>query len=90
MVGNVQVSCSSVRDVQAMYTNASHVKLNGKLSEEFVVKVGAHQGSVLSTLLFIMVLEALSLEPRSGCPQELLYADDHLLIAEYGRADWEI
>ena len=29
-------------------------------SEEFEVKVGVHQGSVFSPLLFIIVLEALS------------------------------
>ncbi len=37
-------------------------------SEEFVVKVGVHQGSVLSPLLFIMVLEASSREFRVGLP----------------------
>ena len=36
--------------------------------EEFEVKVGVHQGSVLSPLLFIIVLEALSREFRSGVP----------------------
>ena len=29
-----------------------------------------------------MVLEALSCEFRSGCPHELIYADDLVLIAE--------
>ena len=33
-------------------------------SEEFEVKVGIHQGSVLSPLLFIIVLKALSREFR--------------------------
>ena len=45
-------------------------------------KVGVHQGSVLSPLLFIIVLEALSREFREGLPMELLYADDLVLIAE--------
>ena len=45
------------------------------------MKVGVHQGSVLSPLLFIIVLEALSREFRSGVPCEDLYADD-LIIAE--------
>ena len=69
---------------QAMYTKArSPVQVNGTHSEEFVVKVGVHKGSVLSPLLFIMVLEALPHEFRSEwCPQELLYADNHLLIGE--------
>ena len=51
-------------------------------SEEFEVKVGVHQGSVLSPLLFIIVLEALSREFRSGIPWEDFYADDFVIISE--------
>ena len=40
------------------------------------------QGSVLTPLLFIIVLEALSREFRTGCPWELLYADDLMISAE--------
>ena len=66
-----------------MYENVrSRVRVNGTFSEVFQVNVGVHQGSVISSLLFIMVLEALSLEFRVGCPWELLYADDLVLIAE--------
>ena len=46
------------------------------------VGVGVHQGSVLSPLLFIIVFEALSREFRTGCPWELLYADDLMISAE--------
>lgn len=38
------------------------------------------QGSVLSPLLFVMVLEALSQEFRTACPWELLYIDDLVII----------
>ena len=70
-----------VRLVQGMYANArSRVCVGEGNSEEFEVKVGAHQGSVLSPLLLIIVLEALSREFRSGVPWEDLYADD-LIIA---------
>ena len=66
-----------------MYANArSHVRVGEGYSEEFEVKVGVHQGSVLSPLLFIIVLEALSQEFRSGVPWEDLYADDLVIIAE--------
>ena len=44
--------------------------------------VGVHQGSVLCPLLFIIVLEALSREFRSGVPWEDLYADDLVIIAD--------
>ena len=58
-----------VRVVQDMYSNArSRVCVGEGHSEEFGVKVGVHQGSVLSPLLFIIVLEALSREFRCGVP----------------------
>ena len=41
-----------------------------------------HQGSVLSPLLFTIVLEALSRRFRTGLPWELFYADDLVLLAE--------
>src|SRR6056300_1728659 len=73
----------AVRAIQGLYTNArSRVRVNGQLSEEFGVGVGVHQGSVLSPLLFILVLEALSREFRTGAPWELLYADDLVLISD--------
>ena len=74
----------AVRAVQNMYSNArSRVRVNGQYSDEFDVKVGVHQGSVLSPLLFILVLEALSREfPDRGIPWELLYADDLLVASE--------
>ena len=72
-----------VRLVQGMYSNArSRVRVGEGYSEEFEVKVGVHQGSVLSPLLFIIVLEALSREFRYGVPWEDLYADDLVIIAE--------
>ena len=46
------------------------------------MKVGVHQGSVLSPLLFTIVLEALTQHFGGGLPWELLYADDLVIIAE--------
>ena len=57
-------------------------RLGDGYSEEFGVGVGVHQGSVLSPLLFIIVLEALFREFHTGCPWELLYADDLMISAE--------
>ena len=72
-----------VRLVQGMYSNArSRVYVDEGYSEEFEVKVGFHQGSVLSPLLLIIVLEALSCEFHCGVPWEDLYADDLVIIAE--------
>ena len=67
-----------IHTVQAMYCNAkSKVRVGSEYSDPIDVSVGVHQGSVLSPLLFIIVMEALSQEFRTGCPWELLYADDH-------------
>ena len=41
-----------------------------------------HQGSGLSPLLFVIVMEAISREFRVALPSELLYADDLAVIAE--------
>ena len=46
------------------------------------VGVGMHQGSVLSPLLFIFVLEALSRQLRTGVQWEFLYADDLVVMAD--------
>ena len=71
-----------VRLVQGMYANVwSHVPVGEGYSKEFEVKVGVQQGSVLSPLLFIIVLEALSQEFHSGVPWEDLYGDDLVIIA---------
>jgi len=41
-----------------------------------------HQGSALSRLLFVIVMEALSREYRVALSSELLYTDDLVVIAE--------
>ena len=64
-----------IRVVKAMYGNAkSTVNINGTIGDPFPV--------VLSPLLFIIVLEALSREFRTGLPWELLYADNLVLMAD--------
>ena len=59
-------------DLKTVYSNS-----NG-----FEVTFGVHQGSALSPLLFVIVMEALSREFRVALPWELLYADDLVVIAE--------
>ena len=51
-------------------------------SKGFEVQVGMHQGSGLSPLLFVIVVEAIFREFRVALPSELLYADDLAVIAE--------
>jgi len=62
--------------------SVNSVKLASGDSQPFDVKIGVHQGSVLSPLLFIIVLEAMSHKFKAGLPFELLYADDLVLMAD--------
>ena len=72
-----------VRFVQTMYEDKKiMVKVGDGYSKEFDVVFGVHQGSVLNSLLFIIVLETISMEFRTGAPWELLYADDLVFISD--------
>jgi len=67
----------------SLYTGAKTVvKTVFGNSNCFEVKVGMHQGSVLSPLLFVIVMESISREFRVALPWELLYADDLAVITE--------
>jgi len=53
------------------------------ISEEFNILVGVHQGSVLSPLLFIIVMDELTKEIRKESSKwELMFADDLTLTEE--------
>ena len=72
-----------VRIVQSMYDGPrSRIRVDDSYSDNIDVSVGVHQGSVLSPLLFIIVLEALSRDSRVGCPWDIFYADDLVITAE--------
>ena len=87
---------NGLRVIKGMYSNAQgRVRVNGQYSE-FGMGVGVHQGSVLSSLLLILVLEALSHEFRLYIPvttlhlsivaKKTFYCNDHT-ITEFGIAD---
>ena len=72
-------------DMQFGFMNGkgtTHARTVYDNSKSFEVKVGMHQGSGLSPLLFVIVMEAISREFRVSLPWELLYADDLAVIAE--------
>ena len=72
-----------IQNVKSVYDNAhSKVRITNSYNNPINVSVRVHQGSVLSPLLFIIAMEALSHEFRSGCPWELLYTDDLVIAAE--------
>ena len=72
-----------VNEVMSLYKVCkTAVSVHGELSSSFSMKVGAHQGSALSPLLFIMVMDVLITEDvRYGSLMELLYE----VMDKYGR-----
>ena len=50
--------------------------------EYFEAKVGLHQGSALSPLLFIIIMHVLAEEARTKPPRAMLFADDLMLVGE--------
>ena len=72
-----------VNVIKSLYEGVTTaVRRNGEESESFEVKVGVHQGSVLSPILFNIVMQAIADNFKKGLPWELLYADDLVLLAE--------
>jgi len=72
-----------VSAVMSMYTGMKTVvrTVYGN-SKGFEEKVGINQGSALSPLLFVIVMEAISREFRVALLWKLLYADDFTVVAE--------
>ena len=46
------------------------VRTKSRLRESFEVKIGLYQGSVMSPLLFAVVMDAVSSETRRGLPSK--------------------
>ena len=68
--------------VMSLYDGAkTRVRMGSAYSEEFEVKVSVYQGSVLSPLLFAIVVDVITESARRGVINELLYADDLVLMS---------
>ena len=75
---------AEARMVEAMYERTKgRVVVGSGLSEEFPVNIGLRQGSALSPLLFIMVMEIISRKiSTKDILRKMMYADDLAIIAE--------
>ena len=72
-----------VHAVLSLYEGVkTKVRVGSAYSEEFEIKVGLHQGSVLSPLLFAIVVDVVTEKARRSGINEILYADDLVLIGE--------
>ena len=78
------MSEAEARMVEAIYERTKgRVVVGSGLSEEFPVNIGLRQGSALSPLLFIMVMELISRKiSMKDVLRKMMYADDLAIIAE--------
>ena len=68
--------------VTSSYDDAkTRMRVRSVYSEEFEVKIAVDQGSVLSSLLFVKVVDVTTEKARCVV-NELLYADDLVLMSE--------
>ena len=78
-----------VRPVMSLYEGAeTRVIVDSEFLVEFEVKVGMHQGSVLSPIVFAVVVDFITEFVREGALSELLYADDLVLVSETIEGLW--
>ena len=72
-----------VQAVMSLYEGSrTKVRVGSGTSDEFGVTVGVHQGSMLSPLIFAMVVDVVTEHAREGLLNEILYADDLVLMSE--------
>ena len=63
------------------HDDGAKTRVGSAYSEEFEVKVGLHQGSMLSPLLFTIFVDVITEKVRRGVVNELLYADDLVIMS---------
>ena len=69
--------------VMSLYDGAkTRVRVGSAYSEEFKVNVGVHQESVLSPLLFAIVVDVITENARRAVVNQLLYADDLVIMTK--------
>ena len=72
-----------MKRVMSLYEGSrTKVRDRSGLSEEFGARVGVHQGSVISPLIFAIVVDAVSEQAIKGRLNEILYVDDLVLMSE--------
>ena len=72
-----------VQAVMSLYEGSkTKVRVGSGTSQKFWVGVDVHQGSVLSPLIFAIVVNVLTEHAREGLLNEVLYADDLVLMSE--------
>lgn len=72
-----------VRTIEDMYTGVrTQIRYSAGISEDFAIDIGVHQGSVLSPLLFNIVMNYVTSRRMNDTLLTLLFADDIVLVSD--------
>ena len=83
VMGKKGLSEVMVGEVMSLYYGAkTRVRVGSAYSVGFKVKVGVHQGSVLSPLLFAIVVDVITENARRGVVNQLPFAGDLVIMSE--------
>ena len=76
---------SEVKIVEAIYEHTTgRVVVGSGMSKEFQANIGLKQGSALSPLLLILVMELISRKiSTTDAMKKIMYADDLVIVAEH-------
>ena len=74
-----------IKVIQYMYKDSlTQIQTRYRCTDYFRIDVGLHQGSALSPLLFIIIMDVSASELVSKPPESMLFADD-LVLCETSR-----
>ena len=74
-----------IKVIQDMYKDSlTQIQTRYGCTDYFRIDVGLHQGSALSSLLFIIIMDVLASELGSKPPESMLFADDLVLCETSG------
>ena len=77
------VSFKYVSIIRDMYEGiVMNVRTYGGLTNEFLITIGVHQESILSHLIFVIVMDEIMKSLHKKIPQCMLFANDIVLIYE--------
>jgi hypothetical protein len=78
-----KVSSKSITLIKDMYDNVvTGVRTSDRDTNDFLINIGLHQGSVLSPYLFALVMDEVIRDIQGGIPWCMLFAGDVVLVDE--------
>jgi hypothetical protein len=78
-----KVSSKYITLINDMYDNVvTSVQISDRYTNDFLINIGLHQGSALSSYLFALVMDEIIRDIQGGIPWYMLFADDVILVDE--------